>query len=84
MDYYYGLEVGEKMTVIETVPPEETTILVSDFQGGALTTVIRSMVGTPPEGFEYIEYAVGAAIFMILFALIASVIVGFSKMFGAK
>ena len=73
---------------VETAPvetaPVETIILESEFQGGVLTGAIRNMVGIPPKGFEFIEYAVGAAFLIILIAIVASVFVGFSKMLGAK
>ena len=58
--------------------------VLSEFEGGALTGAIRSMVGIPPVGFEWIEYAIGASFFIILFALVASVFVGFSKVLGAR
>lgn len=79
---------------IETLPAEippveqilepEIIILESEFQGGIMTSAIRNMVGIPPKGFEFVEYAVGAAFFIILVAIVASVFVGFSKMLGAK
>ena len=75
------------MTVPTEVPTEvapEVIILESEFQGGIMTGAIRNMVGIPPKGFEFIEYAVGAAFFIILIALVASVFVGFSKLLGAK
>ena len=56
----------------------------SQFEGGFMTDAIRSMIGTPPAGFEFVEYALAGAIFIILFAIVASVFVGFSKMFGAR
>lgn len=68
---------------VETVPVE-TLEYIPEWTGGLMTDAIRSMIGTPPAGFEFVEYAVGGAIFIILFALIATVFVGFSKMLGAR
>lgn len=65
----------------ETLPDAE---LMNEWTGGIMTGAIRNMIGTPPPGFEFVEYAVGGAIFIILFALIASVFVGFSKILGAR
>lgn len=68
----------------EEIIKEAATFASSEFQGGHLTSAIRSMVGVPPVGFEWVEYAVGASFFIILFALVASVFVGFSKVLGAR
>ena len=62
----------------------DTELYVEEWTGGLMTDAIRSMIGTPPPGFEFVEYAVGGAIFIILFALIATVLVGFSKILGAR
>lgn len=51
---------------------------------GALTGLLREMIGTPSCGFEFIEYAVAGSIFVILIALVANVFVGFSKLLGAR
>lgn len=56
----------------------------SEFDPGVLVGTLRQMVGTPSCGFEYLEYGVAAALFVILFALVASVFVGFSKLLGAR
>lgn len=66
------------------VTPEQIGEVVDRWEGGMMTGAIRNMIGTPPPGFEFIEYAIGGAIFILLFALIASVVVGFSKVLGAK
>ncbi|MGE7984726.1 hypothetical protein [Solibacillus sp. NPDC093137] len=70
--------------VVETPEQVEPVTEVIEWSGGLMTSAIRNMIGTPPPGFEFVEYAVGGAIFIILFALIASVVVGFSKILGAK
>ena len=71
---------------VETAPVEIAPVeeVISNWGGGLMTGAIRNMIGTPPSGFEFIEYAVGAAFFIILIAIVASVFVGFSKMLGAK
>ena len=73
--------------VVDAVAPvaEQTVIILeSEFQGGLMTGAIRQMVGLPPKGFEFIEYAVGSAMYIILFAIVVSVFIGFSKMLGAR
>ena len=62
-----------------------TEVIVEDgFQSGLLIESIRSMIGTPPANLQFIEYAVAAAVLIILFSFVASLFIGFSKMFGAR
>lgn len=56
----------------------------SEFDPGVMVGTLRQMVGTPSCGFEYLEYGFAAALFVILFALVASVFIGFSKLLGAR
>lgn len=75
---------------VETPPVETPAVtpdigeVVDQWSGGLMTGAIRNMIGTPPAGFEWLEYAIGAGIFTLLFAIVASVFVGFSKFLGAK
>ncbi|MGN7119052.1 hypothetical protein ACTHQ8_22690 [Lysinibacillus odysseyi] len=77
------VETPVETPVVET-PAVTPEVVVDQWEGGLMTSAIRSMIGTPPPGFEYIEYAVGAGIYIILFAIIAGVFIGFSKILGAK
>lgn len=77
-----SVETPLENSVEQVVDPTE--LLQNEWTGGVMTGTIRNMIGTPPPGFEFVEYAVGGAIFIILFALIATVFVGFSKMLGAR
>ena len=76
--------VDQVEPVVEAGVEPTVIILESEFQGGLMTGAIRNMVGIPPKGFEFIEYAVGAAMYIILFAMVVSVFVGFSKVLGAR
>lgn len=76
-------------TPVETPVDDLTSVMSADycpseFDPGVLVSTLRNMVGTPSCGFEYLEYGFAAALFVILFALVASVFVGFSKLLGAR
>lgn len=73
------------LPITETPSPEATAgACETEFIPGAITSTLREFVGTPSCGYEYLEYALTGGILIILFAFIASVINGFSKVLGAK
>ena len=71
-------------TPVETPELFADSACVSSFEPGALMSALREMIGTPSCGFEYLEYGVAGAIFIILFSVIVSVFNSFSKLLGAR
>ena len=78
-------EAPMETPITETPSPEAITgACETEFLPGAITSTLREFVGTPSCGYEYLEYALSGGILIILFAFIATVINGFSKVLGAK
>lgn len=49
-----------------------------------LESVLRSWIGLPPEGLEYLEYAAKLIMFVILYQFVADVFRMWSKFLGGR
>lgn len=45
---------------------------------------LRTFVGYPPVGFEYVEYIIVSCIFLILFSFVTNFFNVWAKMFGGR
>lgn len=46
--------------------------------------IFRGLIGTPPVGYEALEYIVSATIFLILFDFIAMIFKNFTRFFSGR